>query len=168
MPEKHDFFQRNEKQGMSCFTKCAPVASFLILAAADWLSKRCAMLTLPYPPKGEPCFLSLALHKNPGISFSLLGESQWLSLACSAAAAAGLAVLYAKNRKTALSPGALLMLAGAVCNLTDRIVLGFVVDWIRIFFYINLADLYICFGALLFLKESLRETEHIRQKGKKC
>ena len=49
------------------------------------------------------------------------------------------------------SSGSVLLLAGSVGNLMDRLILGHVVDWFYVGVYVNLADIWLCLGFILFL-----------------
>lgn len=49
-----------------------------------------------------------------------------------------------------------LIFVGGVCNLADRLIYGFVVDYIDIFLPVfNLADIYIASGLIIFFKEDI-------------
>jgi signal peptidase II len=106
-------------------------------------------------------FLDFAYAENRGIAFGQLQEGgtfgRWffVILACAAA----LAVLFyffrtPRNDDRVLGACALL-LAGILGNLTDRVRLGFVIDFILLHAgeyhwpTFNVADASICFGALL-------------------
>ena len=58
--------------------------------------------------------------------------------------------------KTSRNLGLLLIITGGLSNFTDRLILGYVIDWIYLPFFpfsvINLADLYIALGLLFSLK----------------
>ena len=110
-----------------------------------------------------PNFLNFIYAENTGIAFSQLqngGElGRWMLAALAALAA--LAVLYyfwrtPKNNDRLLGACALL-LAGIVGNLTDRVRLGFVIDFIDVQFgnwhypTFNVADSAICIGAGLLI-----------------
>src|SRR5262245_359020 len=105
--------------------------------------------------------LDFAYAENPGIAFGQLQEGgsfgRWLFVALAASAA--VAVLFyffrtARNDDRILGACALL-LAGIVGNLTDRVRLGFVIDFIQLHAgqyhwpTFNLADASISIGALL-------------------
>jgi signal peptidase II len=108
-------------------------------------------------------FLNLAYAQNPGVAFSMLNDhgdaGRWgLSVI---AVVAGVLVMYffwRTPRSDDRILGALaLLLAGIAGNVTDRIRLGFVVDFIDVQFgswhypTFNVADAAICVGAGLLV-----------------
>ena len=94
-------------------------------------------------------FLSLSLHHNHGISFSLLKNFPSASLAASILGVIVLGFLCLKNVSLRSSIGVLFLWAGAIGNLTDRLLYGYVIDWFYIGIYINLADIWLCAGCLM-------------------
>ena len=107
--------------------------------------------------------LSFVYAENPGVAFGQFQEGgqfgRWffIILAC----LAGVAVLYyffrtARNDDRILGACALL-LAGIFGNLTDRVRLGFVIDFILVYYrsfhwpVFNVADASISLGALLLI-----------------
>lgn len=108
-------------------------------------------------------FLNFAYAQNPGVAFSMLDDhgdgGRWaLSAVAFVAAALVLYFFWRTPRSDDRMLGALsLLLAGIVGNVTDRIRLGFVVDWIDVQFgnwhypTFNVADAAICIGAGLLL-----------------
>ena len=114
--------------------------SFLILSA-DRLTKLWALKYSPW------------LYFNKGVSFSLF-ESSGLLLSLSGFLL--LAILYSKFGEVC---GFYLMLAGSVGNLIDRLTYGYVIDWLFVGIYINLADIFICTGALICLQNIYKDRE---------
>lgn len=110
-----------------------------------------------------PGFLNLAYAENRGVAFSMLddhGDSgRWgLSIVAFVAAALVVYFFWRTPRSDDRVLGSLaLLLAGIVGNVTDRIRLGFVVDFIDVQFgswhypTFNVADAAICFGAGLMI-----------------
>jgi signal peptidase II len=143
-------------------------AFFLYLA--DQASKAWAVKSLRF---GEDRvvirgFLQFAYTENPGIAFGQLQEGgsfgRWFFVVL--AAAASIAVFYyfmrtPRNDDRILGACALL-LAGILGNLTDRVRLGYVVDFIVMHAgdyhwpTFNVADASICIGALLLLLDLFR------------
>lgn len=132
---------------------------------ADQASKAWAVKTLRF---GEDRivirnFLQFAYTENPGIAFGQLQDGgsfgRWFFVAL--AAAASVAVFYyfiktPRNDDRVLGACALL-LAGILGNLTDRVRLGYVVDFIVMHAgdyhwpTFNVADASICIGAVLLM-----------------
>lgn len=107
--------------------------------------------------------LSLVYAENAGVAFGQLQEggtfARWFFVVLASAAA--IAVLYyffrtSRNDDRILGACALL-LAGILGNMTDRVRLGFVIDFILAYYrsyhwpVFNIADASICVGALLLI-----------------
>ncbi|MDR1649581.1 MAG: signal peptidase II [Synergistaceae bacterium] len=130
---------------------------FVLALALDRATKYWASSRF-VPNKGERAFLSLGLHFNRGISFSWLENYPSLGLAVTLAAMGFLGVLCLRSKTARSMPGMALLWAGAAGNLADRLLYGYVVDWIYIFRgYVNLADVWLCVGGLAVLLRSLTE-----------
>jgi signal peptidase II len=159
----------NTNHGKNIRTRFAWRAGYLLAAfavyLADQASKAWAVKTLRF---GEDRvlirgFLQFAYTENPGIAFGQLQDggsfARWFFVAL--AAAATVAVFYyfmrtPRNDDRVLGACALL-LAGILGNLTDRVRLGHVVDFIVMHagdYYwptFNVADASICIGAALLM-----------------
>ncbi len=110
-----------------------------------------------------PGFLNLAYAQNTGVAFSMLDDhgatGRWgLSLVALAAATLVLYFFWRTPRSDDRIMGSLaLLLAGIVGNVTDRLRLGFVIDFIDVQFgnwhypTFNIADAAICIGAGLLV-----------------
>lgn len=108
-------------------------------------------------------FLNFAYAENPGVAFSFFNDygdtGRWgLSAVAIIAAALVLYYFWRIPRSDDRVLGALaLLLAGIVGNVTDRLRLGFVVDFIDVQFgswhypTFNVADMAICIGAGLLI-----------------
>jgi signal peptidase II len=122
---------------------------FLAALAGDRATKIWALSSLgPALSNGGP-FFGIALHLNPGLSFSLLAKAPEAASIMAAGALILFGYLCFRFRRLASSPGTALLWAGALGNLIDRLLYGHVVDWICLFNgYINLADIWLCLGAL--------------------
>ena len=129
-----------------------------VLVGVDQLVKLWAVTSLA--PVGTipliPGVLQLTYVENRGAAFSLLQNHQGLFIAFAFVVIAVIAaLLYRKYVQTALGQVALiLVLAGAVGNLIDRIFRSFVVDMIHFslidFPVFNVADIFVCVGVGLF------------------
>ncbi|WP_409359754.1 signal peptidase II [Lonsdalea britannica] len=138
----------------------------LVVLVVDLGSKQWVMThfqlgeSLPLIP-----FFNLTYAHNPGAAFSFLadkdGWQRWFFAVIALAITAALLVLmYRSSASQKLNNMAYAMIiGGAVGNLTDRIVHGYVIDFVD--FYINdwhypifnIADAGICIGALLIVLE---------------
>lgn len=110
-----------------------------------------------------PNFLNFAYAENTGVAFSQLNDhgdaGRWgLSAVAIVAAVLVLFYFWRTPRTHDRMLGALaLLLAGIVGNVTDRLRLGFVIDFIDVQFgawhypTFNVADSAICIGALLLI-----------------
>jgi len=61
-----------------------------------------------------------------------------------------------KNKKTEISSALLFIILGAISNLYDRIMYGYIIDYVHIKYFtvFNLADVMICGGILLLIAQS--------------
>ena len=152
-------------------TKRTGLALWLLLAAAicvlDQLTKLAATRYLDYgtPTAVMPSFNLTRLH-NTGAAFSMLNDAagwqRWLFSAI-AVVVAGAVVgwLVRMDRSQRWEACALtFILGGALGNLIDRLRLGYVVDFIQVYFRaysfpaFNIADSAITIGAVMMLLAS--------------
>ena len=108
-------------------------------------------------------FLNFTHARNPGVAFSMLDNlgdaGRWgLSFVAILAATIVFYFIWRTRRTETLTLTALsLLLAGIAGNVTDRIRLGYVVDFIDVQFgswhydVFNIADAAICIGAVLLI-----------------
>jgi len=113
--------------------------------------------------------VQFAYAENTGIAFSRLQDGgefgRWMLAALAALAIVGLLIyLYRTQRTDDRILGAIaLLLAGVAGNLTDRVRLGHVVDFIQVFIgsypwpTFNVADAAICTGAALLALDLILE-----------
>ena len=146
-------------------------AKWYVLAAVvillDQYTKGLASESLPYAqPQRVFSWFDLTLHHNTGAAFSFLHDAGgWQRYFFSAVAGiisvvlvVWLYLLDTSQRLLALSLA--LILGGAIGNLWDRLVLGYVIDFIsvhyeqRYFPAFNIADSAISVGAVLMLLDS--------------
>jgi signal peptidase II len=122
-------------------------------------------------------FLNFVYAENTGVAFSMLDNNgdagRWgLSIIAGIAAVLVLFYFWRIPRTNDRLLGALaLLLAGIVGNLTDRVRLGFVVDFIQVHYQdwyypvFNVADMAICVGAgLLILDMFWTKSEDVKDK----
>lgn len=122
-------------------------------------------------------FIDLAYLENTGIAFGQLQDpGVWgryaLAALAIAAAVAVLTYLFRTTRSDDRILGACaLLLAGIAGNLTDRLRLGYVIDFIHIYAgnyhwpTFNVADAAICFGAGLIALDLILENRKHRQRS---
>lgn len=112
-------------------------------------------------------FLNLTLVHNAGAAFSFLSEAggwqRWFFALVSVVVTVVIVVWLSSlsTRQSLLALALSLVLGGAIGNLWDRIFLGYVVDFVDIYYRhyhwpaFNVADAAITLGALLLIVESL-------------
>lgn len=140
----------------------------MVVIALDQLTKFAATQWLSYdqPVPVAPC-LNLTLLHNPGAAFSFLagadGWQRWLFSILAIGVSAYLVMLLRDPAPAALSyrMGLSLILGGALGNLIDRLHLGYVVDFVQVYYEawffpaFNLADSAITVGAGLLILGTL-------------
>ena len=153
-------------------TTAAPVGRWLALSVAvivaDQLTKA-AVLTAFRPGEELPLlpFLSLVLTFNRGAAFSFLagadGWQRWLFATIAVAAAVFIVWLLKRGGNRLYCLGLALILGGAIGNVIDRVIHGYVVDFIHVhwgaayFPAFNIADSAITVGAVLMILDAFRE-----------
>lgn len=142
-----------------------------LIFALDRLSKE---LTLEYlTPLGSVevlPFFRLSYVENTGAAFGSFQNGNYIL----AAASFFILFLLFKWRKDIVKYGALarcaliFIIAGAIGNLYDRMVLGFVVDYFDFIIWpvFNIADSFICIGAVLLGFVTIRDTFKNKKEGK--
>jgi len=131
----------------------------LLFAVADQLTK---ILTLRFIPYQEsipviPGFFNLTHLHNTGAAFSMLHDNNLFFILLSSAVFIALIVLRRHFTGLLMQWGWILLLSGIIGNVTDRIRLGYVVDFLDFQFgsyhwpAFNVADSCICIAAGLFL-----------------
>lgn len=147
---------------MQHFSATRAVVLVLVLIALDQLTKYLCNTRLDYnqPLTVFPGF-DLLLVYNPGAAFSFLsdagGAQRWFLVGISLLVSCAIAVwLWRLPRQQVMLGLALaLVLAGALGNLYDRVVYGYVIDFISVYFRewrfatFNIADAAISVGAVL-------------------
>ena len=122
-------------------------------------------------------FLNFAYAHNTGVAFSMLDDhgntGRWgLSVVALVAAALVLYFFWRTPRSDDRILGSLaLLLAGIAGNVTDRLRLGYVIDFIDVQFgswhypTFNVADMAICIGAGLLILDMFLSKKHNKQVG---
>lgn len=153
----------------------------IALIFLDQLSKWLAVIFL----EGQPSFylipniLRLSYVENRGAAFGMLADNRWIFLILSALAILCILVfiLYTKPQSRLERAGLALIFAGGIGNMIDRIILGYVIDFIDFCAFpnlwrwvFNIADSCVCIGVGLLLIYVLRLTveEYRAEKKKKA
>lgn len=140
----------------------AAAAIVTLIIVFDQLTKYLVEASLPYAQAQQvfPGFDLLRVH-NMGAAFSFLGDAggwqRWVLAAISFIVSVAIAVWLARlpRRQFLLGLALSLILGGALGNLYDRVVLGYVIDFISVyagewrFATFNIADAAISIGAAL-------------------
>ena len=116
-------------------------------------------------------FFNLTYVRNYGAAFSFLSDAggwqRWFFTLIAVVISCVLAVWLARNNKTQLKLNLALslVLAGAIGNLIDRSVYGYVIDFLHLYYQnwhypaFNIADSAICIGAALLIWDSFSNDE---------
>ena len=142
----------------------------VLVVVLDQVSKRAAseMLTLYLPVSVAPYF-NLTLVHNFGAAFSLFDEAggwqRWFLLAVTVVICLFLYhwLKHLEPSESASSIAIALIIGGAVGNAMDRLVYGYVVDFIDLYYgkyhwpVFNLADMAITMGALGLILLAVRD-----------
>lgn len=143
---------------------------WLAIAALVWLLDQVAKVAALHYLAGAPVeltpFLNLALAFNTGAAFSFLSAAGgWQNAFFATVAVIAAVVIVIMLRRLgpgerALALALALILGGALGNLTDRLVHGYVVDFVDLHYggwrwpTFNIADSAISIGAVLFVLDS--------------
>ncbi|MCY1317328.1 MULTISPECIES: signal peptidase II [Sinorhizobium/Ensifer group] len=154
----------SEKQVL--FSRPLPIAVFILLALiADQLIKYLVEIYLPFN-QAVHVVPMLALYRtyNYGVAFSMLsGMEGWFIVGMRLAVVAFVLWLWKRTPKDRFFAhfGYALIIAGALGNLVDRLIFGYVIDYILFytetwsFAVFNLADTFITIGAGAIILDEL-------------
>lgn len=142
-----------------------------LIIVFDQGSKYLAFMSLdPYQPVPVIPGLNITLAFNTGAAFSFLSNAgewhRWFFAAFSAIVSSALLIWILRTPKSAhLQLAAIsFILGGALGNLLDRALLGYVIDFIQVYYknyywpIFNIADSAICIGAVLLLVDLCKNT----------
>lgn len=141
----------------------------LLIVIADQLTKWAIIQWVPlYDRVPLNSFINLTHQQNTGAAFSILagagGWQRWFFIVLATVISAVIAVWIWRIRRAGqawLAAGLALVLGGAIGNLIDRILLGYVTDFIQVWFgswafpSFNVADAGISVGAALLIIDAL-------------
>lgn len=157
--------------------KVGALIALFLLIGTDQLTKQLAAHYL-YPDKiaaAIPGFIQFHYAENTGMAFSLLENARWLFVAVTGVACAAILIylFFFKCRSYWLFWSLVVVASGGVGNLIDRILYGYVIDFIEPVFVnfaiFNFADCLINVGAasliLYFVVDLVHEVR--REKGNK-
>ena len=160
--------QDESRQRAELRTTLAWLGLAVLVVALDWYTKALASEHLAlYRPRPLTSWLNLTLAHNYGAAFSILSDAggwqRWMFTVLASGVTLVLLVWLFRLRKaewlTGLSLG--LIIGGAVGNLIDRVRLGYVVDFIDVYYQgwhwpaFNIADSAISCGIVLMLTDAL-------------
>lgn len=109
-------------------------------------------------------FLNITYVRNTGAAWSILDNNTWIVTVISLLIIIGIICYVYRNRvsKKILKIGYGLILGGAIGNFIDRVVYGYVIDFIDIDIFgwnypiFNLADMFIVVGVILVMIDAWR------------
>ncbi len=140
----------------------------VLIVVLDQLTKQWVSSSFSYGESLELLpFLNLTLVHNMGAAFSFLSDAggwqRWFFAIVSLLVSVVLIVWLSRlpARQYLLATALVLVLGGAVGNLWDRVFLGYVVDFVDVYYQkyhwpaFNVADTAITIGAILLILESL-------------
>lgn len=102
-------------------------------------------------------FLDFTFVENRGVAFGMLSGQRWFILLLTGVIAAALIYFYKtlpkKKEYIPVRVSVVLVLAGAIGNMIDRVCRGYVVDFFEFTFFewpvFNVADIYVVVGVIL-------------------
>ena len=152
------------------------LAIFLFIIAFDQISK--IMITSSFS-EGQGVnvlegILNFTYVKNKGAAFGMLQGARVFFIVITVVAVVAAIIYLVKTRPSShLERTAICFLAGgAIGNFIDRLVLGYVRDFISVEFIdfpvFNVADCFVCIGAGLYILYTLLDFFHSRNKDGKA
>lgn len=129
----------------------------VFLVAVDFITKYLATTFLKPLSNIDliPNVLSLTYVQNRGAAFGIMQNARWFFIIITVAVLSAMIIFIIKKRplKPLLKWSLSFIIAGALGNLTERVLNGFVVDMIRVHFFdfpvFNFADCLIVSGTFL-------------------
>ncbi|HXV29590.1 MAG TPA: signal peptidase II [Sinorhizobium sp.] len=158
---------------VALFSRPLPIALFILIAiVADQALKYLVEAFLPFQ-QAVPVIPMLALYRtyNYGVAFSMLsGMEGWFIVGIRLAVVAFVLWLWRRTPKDRFFAhlGYAMIIAGALGNLVDRLLFGYVIDYILFhtatwsFAVFNLADSFITLGAGAIILDELLQAKRAR------
>lgn len=144
----------------------------LLVLVADQVSKQVVIANMQLFDSIELLpFFNFTYVRNYGAAFSFLSDAggwqRWFFTIIAVVISCVLAVWLARNDKTQLKLNLALslVLAGAIGNVIDRSIYGYVIDFFHLYYQnwhypaFNIADSAICIGAALLIWDSFSNNE---------
>ncbi|WP_215395798.1 signal peptidase II [Rheinheimera oceanensis] len=144
----------------------------LLVLVADQLSKQVVIANMQLFDSIELLpFFNFTYVRNHGAAFSFLSDAggwqRWFFTIIAVVISCVLAVWLARNSRAQLKLNLALslVLAGAIGNLIDRSIYGYVIDFFHLYYQnwhypaFNIADSAICIGAALLIWDSFSNNE---------
>ncbi len=116
--------------------------------------------------------LDFSYVENRGMAFGLLSNQRWIFITLTSAVIIALliAIFRLKPQHMTFYVAAALLIGGGVGNMIDRILYGFVVDYIKLSFFppvCNFADYCVTAGVIVFLIYLFFYTDFLKSDGKR-
>ena len=136
------------------------ILSICVLVGIDQLTKWLAVVNFSESPDMVfiPGLVEFTYHENPGAAWGMLQNHRWVFMLTSTVAIIGILIYLAKNRKNLHTMSVIaftLIVAGGVGNMIDRVLIGYVVDFINFLFIdfpvFNFADMCVTVGAAVMI-----------------
>ena len=126
-----------------------------VLVGIDQLTKYLALVNLE--PIGSTTVVDLTFVENRGVAFGMFSGKKWFILLLTLCIVAFLVYYFVKMPRTReyqwVRCAMVLVLAGAVGNMIDRVFRGYVVDFFEFTFFswpvFNVADIYVVVGVIV-------------------
>jgi signal peptidase II len=150
--------------------------TILLVVLLDQITKLIVVATVPLFGSVTliPNFLDITYVRNTGLAYGLLNDwdsplKPWVTGALAVAALGGI-LLYARQMPAEEKwsrIGLSLILAGAIGNILDRVRLGYVIDYVDVywggwhFWAFNVADAAISIGAVFVFADLLLGKRHV-------
>lgn len=144
----------------------------LLVLVADQVSKQVVIANMQLFDSIELLpFFNFTYVRNHGAAFSFLSDAggwqRWFFTIIAVVISCVLAVWLARNSRAQLKLNLALslVLAGAIGNLIDRSIYGYVIDFFHLYYQnwhypaFNIADSAICIGAVLLIWDSFSNNE---------
>ena len=140
--------------------KVLPIALILFLVAVDQILKRWAYNYLQEVGQIHVIegFFSLTYLENTGAAFGIMQGQRWFFVVITIAILASIGLYYKHipegKPHNYLRFTMLIIVAGAIGNFIDRLLFGFVIDYLHVTFIsfpvFNFADILLVVGAIVF------------------